>query len=170
MLKVNAFFSSKPLRYFFSLYKSYTPPPPPPPFPLPSPVTKEGNAKITENQTRTGIVAVENDRDRLQIGDCYEMDLRGSELCYYCTAQSFNMYCTCSYLVCHCFLCFQFVEITAQVMATVIVAPSCVSVRVSGCRIFLKFTLAPKKAIVVRLKNYCLLLVQRVWCPPGFQK
>ena len=35
-------------------------------------------------------------------------------------------------------------------MATVTAAPSCVSVRVSGCRIFLKFTLALKRAIVVR--------------------
>lgn len=57
----------------------------------------------------------------------------------------------CRSLVSHCFLCFQFAGITAQVMATVIVAPSCVSVRVSGCRIFSKFTLALKRAIVVRL-------------------
>ena len=34
-----------------------TPLSPPPPFPPPSPVTKEGNAKITENQNRTGIIA-----------------------------------------------------------------------------------------------------------------
>ena len=55
-----------------------------------------------------------------------------------------------SSLVYHCFVCFQFAEITAQAMATVIAVLSCVSARVSGCRIFLKFTLALKKAIVVR--------------------
>ena len=69
----------------------------------------------------------------------------------YCTVILYVYISSFLYLVSHCSLCFQFVEVTAQVTVTVIVAPSCVSVRVSGCRIFLKFTLALKRAIVVIL-------------------
>ena len=43
-------------------------------------------------------------------------------------------------------------------MATVIVAPSCVSVRVFGCRIFSKFTLGSERATVVRLFNAFVVL------------
>ncbi len=52
---------------------------------------------------------------------------------------------------------FQSAGTTAQVMVTVIVAPNYVSVKVSGCRTFLKFILEPERATVVRLFNVIVL-------------
>lgn len=96
-----------------------------------------------------------------RIASCCTPDLRGLESCfgkYYFMVNQQSVPIPQKGPIVHiCSFVFQFAGTTARAMVTVIVAPSCVSARVSGCRISLKFTLGLEKATVVRLSDAFVL-------------